>query len=1329
MAKEEILRRDQVFGKYGKIHKIVFNRSYSSKVSNAEEATVGCYLTYYRTEDATNAIMNIDGSLMEGKHLRASYGTTKYCSYFIRGSTCGNPDCMFLHELAPDSICFMKDEMNLSHKKAKQFQDMIRPQDAKREVMASMPKDKFLQQEGTLYDGADASAEKLGHPLPTVQIHNSSQAAATVVSSSTTAPATAHENRTTSADIPETKPRHPSISRDSIPSQQAPEQPLNLNTHQPEGNARSIRKSPLSGFSGNDPVIPWSDTPATHTKSLYGPIGRAVKECPPSQSSSANRLANPADIWSDVCHERSLHAITIDLWDNHIPSLFPLSSSSNAPKLRSMVSSNQVGNEVGTSSTPSTVSPESSIRPEIKVIEQSQLNNLAQLVGFADCGGTGHIEGDLSAPSVFHAHNHHPHPSVSPSFQTNGILRDEIWRTSPGPILSIGSPCDMINYPSVPPQAANPLTLFGAGPHNSSMASAMPWSTPSNHQISQASSATATSPQYALYSGVAMGAAPPSASYVPQSVALSSGQQTSSTFVNVPATRSTVHEGGRGFYEAPKTLTSTPENLSRHGLQPPNSALQPVNAQTAQRQQTPASQGTQKPESGYVANQPTTVTPNKTASSKAEQSKATPGQASVQQPSRAGAPPSSQKATVTPKAETLSTTKALTSAKRLSMGSYDDSFSGQREQTVLGNSVGSSSEYSAQSKDVKSLQAGSKAVESKRPGDIKNTTEKARSKPEDRENETAKPSDQAKGKGKTNSKDNSKSDPVVRKGSPIVPEQEPEPEILTTEKTVDDLHSSPQAQANENLSPEEQLALEQELERKRIRKLEKKLRLQKEKEEKAKEKEKERLRELELEREREREKELQRQKELEERERKEKERQAQKEREKQRKREIEAEQERLRLEQLKKKELEKKEKERIRQVEKEKREQQLKEQQLKEQQLKEQQLKEQQLKEQLLKEQLLKEQQLKEQRLLEESEANNKQDIEPQHRLILEEKNRFDDDGDDDVPPPDPYTGDSENPDDGFYQMPSPPGETVQDSNWYTFAGSPPNTHRESSSETPTTGRKDNKRAKRRQKQKEKQKQKQQLGTKEHGGDQDLNTTHQLQSSTECAPSQAAQHFFDTMDDYPPLPDEPVSEPDAEDDEDYEDEMHSESIISRITKALMANGAAPDLPSQISFLQHLDVPDETRLLDELLMMVRGAAEGSIPPSVSCLQVLYERLGISLHEDALGTAILGGDEDGDHLYPYSYADPDMETLEDANIAVFLGNKYMGPDDFLTLADSFSSSGSSADLCDDELHLAYSTSTELQLLEEEVMNARKEASMLGGMLLEVISRNAGAPLTTI
>ena len=35
-----------------------------------------------------------------------------YCFAFVRGQKCNNPDCLYLHQLAPKEDCFTKEEMS-----------------------------------------------------------------------------------------------------------------------------------------------------------------------------------------------------------------------------------------------------------------------------------------------------------------------------------------------------------------------------------------------------------------------------------------------------------------------------------------------------------------------------------------------------------------------------------------------------------------------------------------------------------------------------------------------------------------------------------------------------------------------------------------------------------------------------------------------------------------------------------------------------------------------------------------------------------------------------------------------------------------------------------------------------------------------------------------------------------------------------------------------------------------------------------------------------------------------------------------------------------------
>ncbi|PWA28498.1 hypothetical protein CCH79_00016316, partial [Gambusia affinis] len=54
-----------------------------------------------------------DPELNETKRVlfRASLGTTKYCSYFLKSMQCPKPDCMYLHELGDEAASFTKEEM------------------------------------------------------------------------------------------------------------------------------------------------------------------------------------------------------------------------------------------------------------------------------------------------------------------------------------------------------------------------------------------------------------------------------------------------------------------------------------------------------------------------------------------------------------------------------------------------------------------------------------------------------------------------------------------------------------------------------------------------------------------------------------------------------------------------------------------------------------------------------------------------------------------------------------------------------------------------------------------------------------------------------------------------------------------------------------------------------------------------------------------------------------------------------------------------------------------------------------------------------------------
>jgi hypothetical protein len=125
IANENILKENEYFGQYGRIVKIVVNRrnltgsrgTTSSNGNGGATSTsssgpsASAYVTFVRKEDAAKAIAGIDGSVFDGRVIRATYGTTKYCSFFLRGVACPNPGCMYLHDEGDDLDSYTKEQL------------------------------------------------------------------------------------------------------------------------------------------------------------------------------------------------------------------------------------------------------------------------------------------------------------------------------------------------------------------------------------------------------------------------------------------------------------------------------------------------------------------------------------------------------------------------------------------------------------------------------------------------------------------------------------------------------------------------------------------------------------------------------------------------------------------------------------------------------------------------------------------------------------------------------------------------------------------------------------------------------------------------------------------------------------------------------------------------------------------------------------------------------------------------------------------------------------------------------------------------------------------
>mmetsp|Transcript_1766 Transcript_1766/g.3929 ORF Transcript_1766/g.3929 Transcript_1766/m.3929 type:complete len:797 (+) Transcript_1766:78-2468(+) len=114
MATEEILRKPDYFGQYGKISKIVLNRSQAT-AADPRRASASAYVTFAYKEDTLACILAVDGFYIEGRSVRASYGTSKYCSAFIKNVRCNNPECTYLHTMGDAEDTFTKQEIQAGY--------------------------------------------------------------------------------------------------------------------------------------------------------------------------------------------------------------------------------------------------------------------------------------------------------------------------------------------------------------------------------------------------------------------------------------------------------------------------------------------------------------------------------------------------------------------------------------------------------------------------------------------------------------------------------------------------------------------------------------------------------------------------------------------------------------------------------------------------------------------------------------------------------------------------------------------------------------------------------------------------------------------------------------------------------------------------------------------------------------------------------------------------------------------------------------------------------------------------------------------------------------
>ncbi|URE09281.1 RNA recognition [Musa troglodytarum] len=88
LCDESILERKEYFGQYGKVLKVSISRAPgTSSQKTSTYNTFGIYVTYAKEEEAVQCTQGVHNYVLEGKSLRACFGTTKYCHAWLRNIT------------------------------------------------------------------------------------------------------------------------------------------------------------------------------------------------------------------------------------------------------------------------------------------------------------------------------------------------------------------------------------------------------------------------------------------------------------------------------------------------------------------------------------------------------------------------------------------------------------------------------------------------------------------------------------------------------------------------------------------------------------------------------------------------------------------------------------------------------------------------------------------------------------------------------------------------------------------------------------------------------------------------------------------------------------------------------------------------------------------------------------------------------------------------------------------------------------------------------------------------------------------------------------------
>ena len=92
----------------------LINKKKAYNQNNPYGPSFSAYVTYSKPMEASIAILALDDTVVDNHLIRASFGTTKYCSFYLKNMVCTNKDCLFLHRKADESDIIKREDLNVN---------------------------------------------------------------------------------------------------------------------------------------------------------------------------------------------------------------------------------------------------------------------------------------------------------------------------------------------------------------------------------------------------------------------------------------------------------------------------------------------------------------------------------------------------------------------------------------------------------------------------------------------------------------------------------------------------------------------------------------------------------------------------------------------------------------------------------------------------------------------------------------------------------------------------------------------------------------------------------------------------------------------------------------------------------------------------------------------------------------------------------------------------------------------------------------------------------------------------------------------------------------